>query len=171
MSKTEQVKVRGFEPVIDEKKKYASKVTVHGKEQVFYPEVKLPVRADAGSAGYDFYTPVDITILPGQSQIVWTNVKAYMQPGEVLLIFVRSSVGIKHNVTLANGTGVIDASYYGNEDNDGNIGICLRNNSGQAKEYKAGSKIAQGVFLPFLTADEDNVLKEKRTGGFGSSGE
>src|SRR5690554_922658 len=162
-------KVRGFEPVIDEKKQYGSKINVHGKDMTIYPEVQFPVRADPLSAGYDFYTPVDVTILPGQSQVVWTNVKAYMQPGEVLLIFVRSSVGIKHNVTLANGTGVIDASYYGNESNDGNIGICLRNNSGQAKEYKAGERIAQGIFLPFLVADEDNTLKEERTGGFGSS--
>jgi dUTP pyrophosphatase len=160
---------RGFEEVAEPFKKHGQKFNVHGKEAVFFPETQLPIRADKGSAGYDFYTPVDVIVLPGHSLTVWTNVKAYMNDEEVLKIYVRSSVGINHNVVLANGTGIIDGSYYENPKNDGNIGICLRNNSGQAKEYKAGERIAQGVFLPYLIADEDTVLKDSRDGGIGSS--
>jgi dUTP pyrophosphatase len=162
-------RIRGFEEVANQFKKYGTKVTLHGKDVVVFPETQLPVRADKGSAGYDFYTPVDVLVLPNHTEVVWTNVKAYMGESEVLQLFVRSSVGIKDNVTLANGTGIIDASYYGNAKNDGNIGIALRNNSGQAKEYKVGDRIAQGVFLPFLVADEDVALKETRDGGIGSS--
>ena len=161
---------RGFLEVSEPFIKYKKKVAAHGKTLDIAPETFLPKRADVGSAGYDFYTPVDIMLLPGETKVIWTNVKAFMQPNEVLLLFIRSSVGVKQNVTLANGTGVIDVSYFENKDNDGNIGIALRNNTGQAKEFKAGERIAQGIFMPYLVADEDEVMGDERKGGFGSSG-
>lgn len=162
---------RGFKEVIDGKKKYGEGVRAHNIEQVIYPPTTLPTRADDKSAGYDFYTPIDFQVLPNSKMIIWTNVKAYMQDDEVLQLFVRSSIGIKHDCVLANGTGIIDASYYENEDNDGNIGICLVNRTGQTKEFKAGSRIAQGIFTKYLVADEDITTSDKRTGGIGSSGQ
>lgn len=162
---------RGFKEVSDANKKYGEQVKLHGKEIVVFPETTLPTRADAKSAGYDFYTPVDVKVLPQSKQIVWTNVKAYMQDDEVLQLFVRSSIGIKHDCVLANGTGIIDASYFNNADNEGNIGICLVNRTGQTKEFKAGERIAQGIFVKYLTADEDVSLSDERKGGIGSSGQ
>ena len=72
-------------------------------------EIQLPKRADTKSAGYDFYSPIDFTIMPGQTVIVPMDVKAKMERDEVLLLYVRSSIGIKKHIVLANGTGVIDA--------------------------------------------------------------
>ena len=100
-------------------------------------EIKLPIRGSKHSAGYDFYSPVDITIQPNESAMIWTDVKANMYWDNVLLLFVRSSMG-KHPVVIANGTGVVDADYYSNEDNDGNIGFRLLNLGNTPYEIKVG---------------------------------
>lgn len=69
----------------------------------------IPTRADDRSAGHDFYASEGFTINPGEIVKVHTFIKAEMPSNVVLLLFVRSSVGIKRNIMLANGTGVIDA--------------------------------------------------------------
>jgi len=133
-------------------------------------DIQLPSRADKRSAGYDFYSPVTVQILPGQKAMIFTDVKAFMQPNEVLLLYIRSSLAVKHDLMLANNVGVIDSSYYGNPDNDGNIGICILNKSGRAVTINAGDKIAQGIFQYYFVTDDDAVQSEERIGGFGSSG-
>lgn len=132
--------------------------------------VNIPVRADRGSAGYDFFATEDIVLHMGSQVVVWTNIKAYMQEDEVLYIFPRSSMGTKHGVVLANTVGVIDSTYYGNPSNDGNIGICLKNTGTKDIKIKQGDRIAQGVFQKYLVADQDETLNLERSGGFGSSG-
>lgn len=130
-------------------------------------EIKLPTRASVHSAGYDFYSPVDVTIQPNESVLVWTDVKAHMYYDNVLLIFVRSSMG-KHPVVIANGTGIIDADYYGNETTDGNIGFRLVNQGDKPYEIKVGDRIGQGIFVKYGTIKNDGASGD-RTGGFGST--
>ena len=131
-------------------------------------DIRLPTRATEHSAGYDFYSPVDATIPPHQSVMIWTDVKAHMYYDNVLLLFVRSSMG-KHPVVLANSVAVIDADYYENHSNDGNIGLRLFNLSDIPYEIKAGDRIAQGVFVKYGTTINDDALG-CRDGGFGSTG-
>jgi dUTP pyrophosphatase len=152
------LRARGFEVVSDNHRVYAE------------AEIQLPARGDSRSAGYDFYCPVDIILQPGERKLVFTDVKAYMGDNEVLMLYVRSSVGIKKGVVLSNGTGVIDASYFNNESNDGNIGLPLYNTTDKIVEFKAGERIAQGIFINYLIADNESVLNHDRNGGFGSSG-
>lgn len=148
-------KVRGFELV----------------EKVENPgEPKLPTRSDKHSAGYDFYAPFNVELKPSARKLIFTNVKAYMQPYEVLKVYIRSSLAIKQGLMLANGVGVVDASYYNNEGNEGNIGICLVNTSPNTIFINQGDRIAQGIFEVYLPADEDIVTSDVRKGGFGSSG-
>jgi dUTP pyrophosphatase len=130
-------------------------------------EVILPNRNTKGSAGYDFYSPVDETILPNESKLIFTNVKAKFNQDEVLMLFVRSSMG-KYPIVIANGTGIIDSDYYGNESNDGNIGFRLLNLSKTSYVIKKGDRIGQGLFLKILFTDDDES-KEVRKGGFGST--
>ena len=132
--------------------------------------IKLPTRADKGSAGYDFYSAIDFEIKPGETKIVPTDVKAKMLTNEVLMLFVRSSIGIKKNIVLANGTGVIDSTYYSNPDNDGNICGAFTNIGQTAQEFKKGDRIMQGVFVKYLTTENDQPLNTQRQGGIGSSG-
>lgn len=148
--------MRRFETVIKEKMKY---------EQA---EVKMPVRATKHSAGYDFYSPIDAIIEPNQMQMIWTNVKAEFNPNEVLLLCVTSGMG-KHGIMLANTLGVIDADYYSNIDNDGNLGFRLYNFSNMPYEIKKGDKIGQGIFMNYLTVDNEKEITTERVGGFGST--
>ena len=147
------MKIRGFEVVKDEKRKTEGKVI-------------LPTRGSKVSAGYDFYSPVDITIEPNKIGKIWTDVKSYMGNTECLILNVRSSMGGKF--MLANTQGWIDADYYSNPNNDGNIGIFLKNISDESITIKKGERVAQGAFFNFLVADNGDTDKE-RVGGFGST--
>ena len=131
-------------------------------------EITLPTRSDSRSAGYDFYSPINITIMPGESKLFFTDVKVYMNEDEVLKLYVRSSMG-KVPVVIANGTGIIDSSYFGNPDNDGNIGFRLLNLGEDPYVINVGDRIGQGVFSKYLITDDDNATGD-RLGGFGSSG-
>lgn len=131
---------------------------------------KIPTRADEGSAGYDFYTTERLIIPPKTSINFCTNIKACMEVNDVLLLFIRSSIGINKNIVLGNGTGVIDSSYYNNPANEGNIMCCLYNYGEKEQVIEAGERVVQGVFLNYLTVKNDNVLHDQRSGGSGSSG-
>ena len=131
-------------------------------------EFKMPRRATKYSAGYDLYSPIDITIKPGESEMIWTNIKATFNPNEVLMIFVTSKMGKKH-IMLANGTGIIESDYYNNVSNDGNLGVRLINLGKEDYCIKVGDKIGQGVFTYFLTVDDEEEITNVRTGGFGST--
>ena len=146
---------RGFEIVKDNARKFIDK------------EIKLPTRGTSKAAAYDFYSNDTYTIEPNQIAKIWTDVKAYMCDDEVLLLDVRSSMGGKF--MLANTIGVIDADYYSNEGNDGNIGVFLKNISNETLTINEGERIAQGMFFNYLVADNGNT-DEIRNGGFGSTG-
>ena len=90
-----------------------------------------------------------------------------MGDNEVLLLDVRSSMGGKF--MLANTIGVIDADYYSNDGNDGNIGIFLKNISDETLVVNEGERVAQGMFFNYLVADNGNT-DTIRDGGFGSTG-
>ena len=84
----------------------------------------LPTRATQKSAGYDFHSPKDVVIEPGATEFIDLEVKCCVKPGEFLMIVPRSSLGFKglNHVALTNTTGIIDADYYNNPDNEGVIG-------------------------------------------------
>ena len=146
---------RGFEIVRENKRK---------SEKYFH----TPTRSTAHSAAYDFYCNDDYIVQPNDVVKIWTDVKAYMKSDEVLILNVRSSMGGKF--MLANTQGWVDSDYYSNIENDGNIGIFLKNISNEPQKLEKGSRIAQGMFIKYLTVDNDNVTT-KRVGGFGSSGQ
>jgi dUTP pyrophosphatase len=130
-------------------------------------KIQLPQRATAHSAGYDFYSPVDVTIRPKESVLIFTDICASMYWDNVLMLYVRSSMG-KHPVVLANGTGIVDSDYYNNENNGGNIGFRLLNLGDTPYEIKAGDRIGQGIFIKYGTVKNDHTTAT-RTGGFGST--
>lgn len=130
---------------------------------------KLPKRSTSHSAGYDFYSSVSVAIGPGQSGMVKTNIKARMDKDDVLMIFPRSSMGIKKHVMLSNTVGIIDSDYYNNAENEGNIIISLHNYGDRILEVKPGEKIAQGIFVKFAVTDDDKA-EGMRVGGIGSTG-
>jgi dUTP pyrophosphatase len=128
----------------------------------------IPVRKTANSAGYDFCAAVPVMIAPGEMVIVPTGIKAYMHAGEYLALHIRSSIGA-NGLSMANGTGIIDADYADNPENEGHIMLMLRNHNYFSVTIQAGERIAQGIFQTYLMTDDDRAF-EKRLGGIGSTG-
>lgn len=147
------MKARGFEIVKNEMRKTVG-------------EIALPTRGTSKAMAYDFYANDDYVIEPNKIAKIWTDVKAYMGDNECLILNVRSSMGGKF--MLANSQGWIDSDYYSNENNDGNIGVFLKNISDETLTINKGDRIAQGAFFNFLVADNGNTDKV-RDGGFGST--
>lgn len=159
----------------------------------------IPQRQTKQAAGYDFEASEDFTlpsiwkgnfikalwkihqqkqltadeVLSGDASLkpylVPTGIKAYMQPNEVLLLVNRSSGPLKRRLILPNGIGVIDADYYDNPANEGEIFVQLINYGLTDYHIKKGERIAQGIFVPYLTADDEKAPQASREGGFGST--
>ena len=132
-------------------------------------EVTLPKRSTKYSAGYDFFAPYPFWIGAGETRVVKTWVKAKIPRDVCLLLIERSSWGIKKNITIPNSVGLIDADYYGNEENDGNIMFAFKNNGKEPIHIEKGERIGQGVFLQYYLT-EDDASGGERTGGIGSTG-
>ena len=134
-----------------------------------YDSIKLPKRATSGSAGYDFYAPVAITLEPGKTVKVPTGIRAKMEDNWVLKLYPRSGLGFKYRLQLNNTVGIIDSDYY-YSDNEGHIFAKITNDSNEGKtvEIAEGTGFMQGIFIEYgITLDDD--VTEVRNGGFGST--
>ena len=135
----------------------------------FYDSIKLPQRATNGSAGYDFYTPIDLNIVPNTTVKIPTGIRCKMKKNYVLQIYPRSSLGFKYRFQPDNLVPIIDSDYYGS-DNEGHIFLKMTNDSREDKtlKLKRGDAFAQGIFNKYYLAKE-NKVHTKRNGGFGST--
>ena len=134
-----------------------------------YDENRLPVRATAGSAGYDFHLPLPLVLQPGETIKIPTAVRAEICEGWVLQIYPRSSLGFKYRLQLNNTVGIIDSDYF-YSDNEGHIFAKLTNDSREGKTLKLekGTGFMQGIFVEYgITVDDD--ASAVRNGGFGST--
>ena len=100
--------------------------------------------------------------------LVATGVKCRMPENTYLELNIRSSCPLKYWLVLANSVGVIDADYYNNPDNEGEIFFQIINLSPFPIQLKKGDIIGQGIFKEYLTT-EDDAAGGERTGGFGST--
>ena len=134
-----------------------------------YEGIRLPARATAGSAGYDLYTPVAMTIRPGETMKIPTGIRVEMNDGWVLAVFPRSSLGFKYRLQLNNTVGIIDSDYF-YSDNEGHIFAKITNDSNEDKTLiiPADTGFMQGIFVEYgITVDDE--ASEIRNGGFGST--
>ena len=161
-------------------------------------DIAMPVRKTAQSAGYDFVVAEDIIIPPykelvekmeehrpvflaslndaaaavkeagAKVSLVSTGMKCQLDEGTYLELSVRSSCPLKHWLILGNSVGIIDADYYNNPDNEGEIFFQIINLAPFAIHLKRGDAIGQGIIKPYLVTEDDNATGE-RTGGFGST--
>ena len=143
--------------------------TAFGDANAAYDSLTLPTRATSGSAGYDFKSPFDFVLKPGETIKIPTGIRAKIDDGWVLMIFPRSGLGFKYRLQLNNTVGVIDSDYFGS-DNEGHIMIKMTNctNEGKTIEVAKGQGFAQGIFMPYgITVDDEATTI--RNGGFGST--
>lgn len=131
-----------------------------------WEQLELPKRATSGSAGHDFRLPVSVQVNGNEHVVVPTGIRCAMQPGWVLMLFPRSSLGFRYQMRLDNTAGIIDEDYHGAE-NEGHIIICFT--AEKTLQLPAGSAFVQGVFLPYGICEDDEA-DLVRQGGFGSTG-
>ena len=137
--------------------------------KTIYEDIKLPKRATKGSAGYDFFTPIDVELKPGETIKIPTGIRAKMDENWVLKLYPRSGLGFKYRLQLNNSVGIIDSDYY-YSDNEGHIFVKITNdsNEGRTVNIDKGDGFIQGIFLEYgITVDDD--ADGIRNGGFGST--
>lgn len=140
-----------------------------GWDDQLLSDIPMPERSSVGSAGYDIHTPFAFTLKPGEDIKVPTGLKCRMKDGWFLMAVPRSGLGFKYYTRLANTVGIIDASYYNNEGNEGHMFVKIRNEGDKDVVVEKFDRICQMIFVPFGITEDDDVSAE-RTGGFGSSG-
>lgn len=154
------------------KKQFLADLQANGfsADKELYEDIRFPKRATQGSAGYDFYLPMDLTLRFEESIRIPSGIRCKMESGWVLTLYPRSSLGTKYQLQLDNTVGVIDADYY-HAENEGHILIQITNHSlkKETVQLKKGTAFIQGVFLPFGITEEDETDR-RRVGGFGSTG-
>jgi len=134
-----------------------------------YEKLQLPRRATAGSAGYDFSSPLAFRLNPGETIKIPTGIRVEMENNWVLKLYPRSGLGFKYRLQMNNTVGIIDSDYF-YSDNEGHIFAKITNDSNEGKvlELEAGTGFMQGIFLEYgITLDDD--VTDVRNGGFGST--
>ncbi len=145
-----------------------SQTTQKECEQI-YQHLLLPCRATKGSAGYDFFTPIDITLSPRQTIKIPTGIRVRINDGWVLKCYPRSGLGFKYRLQLNNTVGIIDSDYYFS-DNEGHIFAKITNDSNENKTVVITKQTSfmQGIFVEYGITVDDSV-ETIRNGGFGST--
>ena len=131
--------------------------------------IKLPARATAGSAGYDFFAPINFTLKPGETIKIPTGIRCYIDEGWVLKCYPRSGFGFKYRMQLNNTVGIIDSDYF-KSNNEGHIFAKITNDTNEDKviTISAGAGFMQGIFVEYGVTVDDNATAI-RNGGFGST--
>ena len=133
-------------------------------------EIPFPYYATAGAAAMDLHACIDedIVIEPHRRVLIPTGIAAAIPDGYVGILANRSSMGVKHGITLANSIGVIDSDYRGE------IRATLYNTTDTAYTVRAGDRIAQLMVVPVACPSIEVVDElpetERGEGGFGSTG-
>lgn len=131
----------------------------------------LPEYQTAGAAGADLRADLggtDLVLEPGQIRLIPTGLRVEIPEGYEMQIRPRSSLALKHGVTLPNTPGTIDSDYRGP------LGVILINLGRQPYVLQHGERIAQAVIAPVVRARyvmaEELGETGRGAGGFGSTG-
>lgn len=132
--------------------------------------IPLPYYATAGAAALDLHACIDeaVVVPAGGEARIPTGIAAAIPEGYVGIMAVRSSMGIRHGITMSNGIGVIDSDYRGP------LSVGLYNLRGEDYVVQPGDRIAQLLVVP-VACPEIEVVEalpetERGEGGFGSTG-
>lgn len=134
------------------------------------PSLPMPAYQTSGSVAFDLYARRDTVIPPFTPTIVPTNLIVKAPKGYFLMLASRSSTPLKKNLMVANGIGVIDQDYCGEEDE---IGLQMLNFSKENVEVKKGERIGQALLVKIAKAEKFTAvtaMSKKSRGGFGSTG-
>ena len=150
-----------YDPASDDAE--AQKFAAHEE----WENIKLPVRATSGSAGYDFHLPCSHSFNNCASPVIPTGIRVQIEPGWFLMMLPRSGLGFKYGMRLANTAGIIDSDYYF-ADNEGHIMLKISTEKNVC--LATAERFAQAIFVPYGITTNDEPIKIERHGGFGSTG-
>ena len=136
------------------------------------PEIDspLPEYKTEGSAGMDLSSSSGdtITIRPGQTALIPTNLIIELPSGYEGQVRPRSGLALKHSITVLNTPGTIDSDYRGE------VKVVLINHSDKDFEINFGDRIAQLVIAQYTKIELNEVKElsdsERGEGGYGSTG-
>jgi dUTP pyrophosphatase len=133
------------------------------------PDIALPAYAHAGDAGADLVTTVDVTLRPGERQVVPTGIALALPGGYAAFVHPRSGLAATHGVSIVNAPGTVDAGYRGE------VMVVLVNlDREHPVELRRGDRIAQLVVQQVAKARflEVETLpgSVRGDGGHGSTG-
>lgn len=136
-----------------------------------HEDAVIPKYATKGSAGFDFHALEDIKFYPGETKLVRTGLAIDVGFGYQLEVRPRSGMSLKTPLRVSNAPGTVD------EDFRGEICVimtCITGTTWAEYNILKGDKIAQGVIMPAIQADIEEVdyldETERGSGGFGSTG-
>jgi len=134
----------------------------------FDKDLPLPKRQTEGAAAFDLTAREAVTIAPGTVGYVPLNIAIETPLDHFLLIAARSSTH-KKGIMMANGIGIVDPDYSGNEDE---LKAAYFNFSVAPVVVEKGERIAQGTFVKISHPewDETDEMPNKTRGGFGTTG-
>ena len=132
-------------------------------------ELPVPAYARPGDAGADLHTTVDVTLGPGERQLVPTGIALAIPEGYVGLVHPRSGLAHRHGLSVVNAPGTIDAGYRGE------VQVCLVNLDPRVPiTLRRGDRVAQLVVQRVEQAEfvEAAELEQsvRGSGGYGSTG-
>ena len=129
----------------------------------------LPEYKTKGAVGFDLTAREETVLKPWEMKLIPLNLIVKIPKGYGLFIFSRSSVPVKKGIMIANGVGVIDQDYYGEEDE---LKTLVINITKKKVIVEKGERICQGIFLKLGIAKFSEVkkMRKKSRGGFGSTG-
>lgn len=151
---------------------YVTRLINDGASDDGSTKYSLPVKGSKKAAGYDFFSAENYIIEPKEIKYIKTGVKAKFPDNVALLLLNRSSNPKKKGLILANGVGLVDADYYNNADNEGEIAFAFMNITDKPIEINIKDKLGQGMFINYkdVTDYSDEEVSERK-GGFGSTDE
>jgi dUTP pyrophosphatase len=143
---------------------------MHVRIRRIHPSIPLPNYQSEGAAGFDLAASEDTVVKPGAVVLVPTGLVIEVPVGYFLAVFARSSTPLKRGLMVANGVGVVDSDYCGPADE---VKIEVFNFTAESVCVKAGDRIAQGLLVPVVRAEFEEVtndLRQGSRGGFGATG-
>ncbi len=130
--------------------------------------VEIPAYQTPGSAAFDLAASEPVGIPSQGSALVPTGLIIATPPGHVLILAARSSLFKKKGLLMANGIGVIDSDYCGQEDQ---IRLSMYNPGPAEVRVEKGERLAQGMIVPVVMAEfQEGAANGPSRGGFGSTG-
>lgn len=133
-------------------------------------DLPIPSYATDGASGMDLSADVkeELTLLPGQIQLVSTGIYLSIPEGYEAQIRPRSGLALKHGVTLVNTPGTIDSDYRGL------VSLIMTNIGSEPYVIRRGDRVAQMIIKEVVRAElevrRDLDETARSAGGFGHTG-